>query len=351
MNSIGLKIGLDLVDKGLVPDGIIRANIRRLLKQRLYEERSATVEQEQQRKNALIAELRKSLVAIETTKANEQHYEVPADFYGYVLGPRRKYSCAFYDLQDHQMSLAQAEERMLALTCQRAGVQDGEQILELGCGWGSLTLYIAEHFPNVKITGVSNSHSQRQYILAQAKQRQLNNVEIITKDINNLDLSDRERFDRAVSVEMFEHVRNYEFLLGRLSGWLKPKARLFVHIFTHHRYAYPFEIRDSSDWMAKYFFSGGLMPSDDLLLYFQQHFSIVDHWKVDGRHYERTSNDWLKGMDANQAAIWPVLEATYPGEARVWWNRWRVFFMACAELWGYGGGEEWLVSHYLFEKA
>jgi cyclopropane-fatty-acyl-phospholipid synthase len=350
MNRTPLTLALHWVESGLVPDWAIRYGIRRLLKQRLREERAHTSEAQQARKNQLIAQLRQSPLAIDTDKANEQHYEVPAQFFEYVLGPNRKYSSAYYDLNAPQMTLQQAEVRMLELTCQRAQIQNGEKILELGCGWGSLTLFMAQRFPQSQITGVSNSRSQREFILTQAAARGLSNIEIITADINHLDFGQREPFDRAVSVEMFEHVRNYQHLFSNISRWLKPSGRIFIHIFSHHRYAYPFEERDDSDWMAKYFFSGGLMPSHDLLLYFQDHLRLIDHWTVDGRHYERTSNAWLANMDSNRDAIWPILEHTYPGQASLWWHRWRIFFMACAELWGYQAGQEWQVTHLLFEN-
>jgi cyclopropane-fatty-acyl-phospholipid synthase len=338
------------VEMGLVPDIFIRYGIRRLLKQRLAEECSDSLESELNRKWQLINELKHSPLAIETDKANEQHYEVPADFFGLVLGAHRKYSCGLYDLNDSTMSLTVAEQRMLELTVERANIQDGERILELGCGWGSLTLFMAKRFPAARITAVSNSNSQREFIQNEARSRGLTNVHIITADINHLDLNHLEPFDRAVSVEMFEHVRNYQSLLNKVSGWLKPQATLFVHIFSHHCYAYPFEIRDASDWMARYFFSGGLMPSDDLLLYFQDDFFLRSHWRVDGRHYERTANDWLANMDRHERSIRAIFHETYGEQAAVWWHRWRVFFMACAELWGFNRGQEWLVTHLLLEN-
>lgn len=339
-----------LLERGLIPDRLIRFGIRRLLQQRLREETESNAEAQLERKKKLIAELKQSPLAIETDKANEQHYEVPAEFFRLVLGVNRKYSCAYYELDNLLDDLDHAEERMLNLTCERAQIQDGDRILELGCGWGSLTLHMAKKYPRSSIVGVSNSRSQRTAILERAAKLGLNNVEIITADINHLTLGGHQPFDRAVSVEMFEHVRNYQTLLSRLSGWLKPSATLFIHIFTHHSLCYPFEVRDASDWMAKYFFSGGLMPSDDLMLYFQEDFKLLDHWRVDGRHYERTSNDWLRNMDQNRAQIEPILATTYGPDAGIWWHRWRVFFMACAELWGYRGGQEWLVTHQLFQN-
>jgi cyclopropane-fatty-acyl-phospholipid synthase len=246
-------------------------------------------------------------------------------------------------------SLDEAEEKMLTLTCERAQISNGMDILELGCGWGSLTLWMAERYSHAKITAVSNSHPQREFIAAQCRERGIRNVEIITADMNAFDAT--KRFDRVVSVEMFEHMRNYELLLHRVSSWMKPDGRLFVHIFCHREYAYVFEAEGEDNWMGKYFFSGGIMPSDDLLLYFQDAAALEDHWRVDGTHYERTANHWLENMDSRKDAVMPVLERTY-GEknAALWFQRWRIFFMACAELWGFRKGQEWWVAHYLFRK-
>lgn len=240
---------------------------------------------------------------------------------------------------------------MLALTCERARLADGERILELGCGWGSLSLWMAANYPAAHITAVSNSRTQKLHIDAAARARNLHNLEVITCDVNELAFPEAQRFDRVVSVEMFEHLRNYDTLLARVASWMAPHATLFVHIFTHAKYAYPFEVRDESDWMARYFFTGGIMPSDDLLLYFQRDVRLLEHWQVPGWHYQLTSEAWLANMDRQRAELMPVLARTYgPAQALRWWVYWRVFFMSCAELWGYAGGREWLVSHYLFEK-
>jgi cyclopropane-fatty-acyl-phospholipid synthase len=338
-----------LLERDWVPDFLIRRGIRRLLAARLAVEDRGGPEAQQAHLMKLISRLRSSPVAIHTGEANLQHYEVPSEFFQHVLGPHLKYSCAYYRRPDE--TLGEAEANMLALTAERARLMDGDRILELGCGWGSLSLWMADHFPKSRITAVSNSRTQKRFIDARAAELGFKNLEVITADANHLSFDAETRFDRVVSVEMFEHMRNYETLLQRIAGWLNPNGTLFVHIFTHKSFAYPFEVRDETDWMAKYFFSGGIMPSDDLLLYFQQHLTLKDHWQVDGGHYSRTAEHWLANMDAHRGDIEPILAQTYGKDQQLrWWVYWRVFFMSCAELWGYAGGREWLVSHYLFEK-
>lgn len=307
-------------------------------------------ERQQQRLNELIGQLQASAIAIHTDAANEQHYTMPARFFELVLGDHLKYSCCYY--RPGVDSLEQAEEDMLALTAERACLQDGDRILELGCGWGSLTLWMAERFPTATIVAVSNSSTQRTYIQARAAERGIDNIQVITADVSDLDFDEDVKFDRVVSVEMFEHVRNYARLLEKIARWMTAEATLFVHIFCHSRFAYPFEVRDESDWMARYFFTGGLMPSADLLLYFQDDVRLREHWQVDGTHYQRTSEDWLRNMDRHRNEILSILAEVYGTDQAVrWLVYWRVFFMACAELFGHRDGREWLVSHYLFKKS
>jgi cyclopropane-fatty-acyl-phospholipid synthase len=331
-----------LLEKNLLPDVLIRFGIRRLLAQRLREEAGYD-------RARYIADLRTRPIAEETRAANEQHYEVPTAFYQYCLGKRLKYSGCLYPTG--RETLDEAEERMLALYVERARIADGQEILELGCGWGSLSLYLAEKFPGARITGVSNSATQREHIEAEASRRGFTNLTILTRDMNAFD-APAGRFDRVVSVEMFEHMKNYQRLLANVARWLKPGGLLFVHIFTHSTLSYHFVARDASDWMSRYFFTGGQMPAHDLLMGFQDDLKLEQDWKVDGTHYQRTAEDWLRNMDAHRAEIMPILAQTYGAENAVkWWSYWRVFYLACAELWGYRGGREWLVSHYLFRRG
>jgi cyclopropane-fatty-acyl-phospholipid synthase len=331
-----------LLEKNLLPDWLIRIGIRRLLARRIREE-AAVYD-----RSRYVADLRRRPIAENTADANTQHYEVPTSFYQACLGRRLKYSGCLYP--QGQESLDQAEEHMLALYVERARLEDGQSVLELGCGWGSLSLYLAEKFPGSRITGVSNSRTQKEYIDGEARKRGLTNLRILTADMNEFDIA-RGQFDRVVSVEMFEHMKNYERLLKNVARWLKPGGFLFVHIFTHHRLSYHFVARDHTDWMSRYFFTGGQMPAHDLLAAFQDDLTLRQDWKVNGRHYQQTAEHWLQAMGRNRETILPIFAETYGQDALTkWWVYWRVFYMACAELWGYRQGEEWLVSHYLFQS-
>ena len=341
------RLALSWVEQGFVPDAVVRRGIRRLCEQRLRElgdgdaERSAAITED------FVRSMRAAPTAPLPELANQQHYEVPAEFFALALGPRRKYSCAWWP--EGVDDLAQAEERALAATAARAGLANGQRILELGCGWGSLTLWMAERYPASRIVAVSNSHSQREHIVAEAMRRGLVNVEVVTADMNGFDTA--ARYDRIVSVEMFEHMRNWESLFARVHGWLVPGGRFFMHVFCHRATPYPFEERDASDWMSRHFFSGGMMPSDELAIRVSGALRLRERWRWDGTHYEKTANAWLANLDAARPEAMQVLERVYGAEqAAVWLQRWRLFFMACAELFGHARGQEWWVSHYLFER-
>jgi cyclopropane-fatty-acyl-phospholipid synthase len=339
------SLALACTERGLMPDPLVRLGIRRLLDARLEDIGADDAEATAAHVESFMASMRQAPVALVPEKANEQHYEVPAEFFAAVLGPRRKYSSGYWP--EGVNSLAEAEEAALADTASHAGLADGQRILELGCGWGSLTLWMAEHLPRSRITAVSNSHSQRAFITAEAHRRGLRNIEVVTCDINEFETA--ERFDRVVSVEMFEHLRNWPEIFRRVAGWLKPGGRFFMHVFTHRSTPYLFDVRDETDWMSRHFFSGGMMPSSDLALRCQEHLALQAQWRWDGTHYARTAEAWLDNLDARRYEVWPLLEETYGAKnAGLWWHRWRLFFLSCAELFGFDHGQEWGVSHYLF---
>ncbi len=338
-----------LLERDLLPDVLIRFGIRQRLANTLRDKRPSTCEARQAALMEHINGLKQSPIAIETDAANEQHYEVPTRFFQLCLGKHLKYSSGYWP--EGCTSIDESEAIMLKKTCERAELKDGQRILELGCGWGSLSLWMAEHYPNAQVTSVSNSRTQKEYIDGEANKRGLKNLTIRTANMIRYEGEGEGVFDRVVSVEMFEHMKNYQLLLKRVASWLKPGGKLLVHIFTHKDIAYHYEVKDENDWMSRYFFTGGQMPSDDTLLYFQDELTIEDHWHVSGAHYEKTSNAWLANMDANKAEIMPIITKAYGAhQATKWWVYWRLFYLACAELWGYDGGEEWIVSHYRFTK-
>jgi cyclopropane-fatty-acyl-phospholipid synthase len=334
--SSRLQVGA--AERGLVPDAIVRVAIRRLLRERLREQQQAG----EPGQAAFRAAMAASPLALVPEKANQQHYECPPAFFERVLGPRMKYSACLFASGGE--SLAEAEQAMLALTCERAGLEDGMQVLDLGCGWGSLSLWIADHLPACRVTAVSNSKLQREFILGRAAARGLRAIEVVTADMNLFDPG--RRFDRVISVEMFEHMRNWGLLFSRVARWLHPGGRAFLHVFAHRRFAYPYESEGANDWMGRHFFSGGLMPSEDLLAAFPESLEVEERWRVDGTHYQRTAEAWLANLDARRAELAALLAANLgEDETRRALQRWRLFFLACSELFGYRNGSEWFVSH------
>jgi cyclopropane-fatty-acyl-phospholipid synthase len=338
----------ELSEKGLLPDAIIRAGIRRLLRERLEEIAADDVEQSAAREQAFLEIMRRGPIAEVPELANEQHYEVPPEFFARVLGTHRKYSCGYWP--EGVTDLDASEKAALEQTASRAGLADGQRILELGCGWGSLSLYLAERFTTSEVVAVSNSRSQGAHIRERAAERGLGNLTVVTADMNSFVAAGA--FDRIVAVEMFEHMRNWEALLARASDWLAPAGRLFIHVFVHRAVPYLFEDKGAGDWMSRHFFSGGMMPSADLALRLESPLQLEQRWFWSGRHYARTCNAWLERMDGQKEALRPLFEETYGRDfASLWWQRWRMFFMACAELFAYRGGQEWFVGHYLFRKG
>jgi cyclopropane-fatty-acyl-phospholipid synthase len=343
-----MKTALHMVDRGYVPIPVVRHGIRRLLRERLAEQRAIWQPDAARARDAWLALMRAGPIALVPDKANEQHYEVPPAFFELVLGPRLKYSSTYYPSAD--TTLAASEDAMLALTAERAELRDGQDVLELGCGWGSLTLWMAERYPRSRIRAVSNSAPQRAFILARARERGLDNVQVDTCDMNGFDPG--ARFDRVVSVEMFEHMRDWETLLARIARWLRPDGRLFLHYFAHARWAWAFDVKDETDWMSRHFFSGGMMPSRDLALDVASPLVADASWTVPGTHYTRSSEDWIANMRRRRPEILAVFSACYgPGEAERWFQRWRVFFLSCAELFGWDEGREWVVAHHRLRLA
>lgn len=332
---------LEAVERGWVPDVVVRGGIRRLLRGRLRDEDRGSREANRAALDALVEAMRSAPVAVGTDAANEQHYEVPPAFFRAVLGPRMKYSSCLWEPGTED--LGQAEDAMLRLTCERAGIVDGMRVLDLGCGWGSASLWIAEHYPRCRIHAVSNSSPQRQFIEGEAARRDLTNVRVTTADMNRFETA--EHYDRVVSIEMFEHIRNWEVLFGRVASWLVPDGRFFLHVFCHRELGYFYEDEGEDDWMARHFFTGGLMPSFDLPRRFDRDLRVEQAWKVDGRHYARTLHAWLARQDAHREEILEILRKPHGAQARRWFERWRLFFLACAELFSFRDGNEWFVAH------
>jgi len=326
---------------GLIPDSALKAASRRAARTRLANERRGGIEAQEERLRDIVGRMSSGPIAELVQAANDQHYEVPSEFFELFLGPRRKYSSAYF--ANDQVTLEDAEEAMLGLTCSRAGIADGMDILELGCGWGSLTLWMAEHFPNATITAVSNSATQKVTIDREADRLGLRNVTVITADVNNFDPN--ADFDRIVSVEMFEHMRNWKELLKRISTWLRPEGRLFLHIFTHRTLAYTF----AGTWASERFFTAGTMPSHDLLLFFQENMRLESRWGMNGEHYARTLGGWLERLDARQDEALAILETVYGRKkAKRALGTWRLFLISTEQIWRWNNGEDWMVSHYLF---
>ena len=339
---------IDFAERGLMPDFFIRAGIRGLCRKRLQQCKTDDCEANAQLVEEYIRSVDQAPLAVLTEKANEQHYEVPAAFYHKVLGQNLKYSSCYFE--DFVSDLTTAENKALELTCEHADLEDGQQILELGCGWGSLSLWMAKNFPKSKITSVSNSNSQREYIMGQAKERNLKNLKVITADVNSFE-SDQ-TYDRVVSVEMFEHVRNHRGLFQRIHSWLNPDGKLFTHVFCHRSTSYPFEVEGEDDWMSKHFFSGGTMPADELFLRISGSLELETRWRWSGIHYAKTSECWLENLDRNQSEVLELFKNEMsPEQAKRTFHRWRIFFLACAETFGFANGQEWWVSHYLFRKS
>ncbi|KAK9076857.1 hypothetical protein SSX86_005191 [Deinandra increscens subsp. villosa] len=342
-----VKLMMASLERNLLPDAVIRRLTRLLLSGRLRSCFKSTSQQQLQHLLEFVHSLKEMPIAVKTEDAKSQHYELPTSFFNLVLGKNFKYSCCYF--RDKSSTLEDAEEAMLQIYCEKSQLQDGHTVLDVGCGWGSLTLYIAQKYSKCKIKGICNSVTQKAHIEEQCSKLGLQNVEIIVADISTFEMEGS--YDRIFSIEMFEHMKNYKDLLKKISKWMNADGFLFVHHFCHKTYAYHFEDVNEDDWITRYFFSGGTMPSSDLLLYFQDDVSVVDHWLVNGKHYAQTSEEWLKRMDKNIKAIQPLMETTYGEDSAVKWTvYWRTFFISVAELFGYNDGEEWMVTHYLFKR-
>lgn len=345
--EMSVKIMVGSLEKNLLPDAVIRRLTRLLLASRLRSGYKPTSQLQLSDLLHFVHSLREMPIAIQTEKPKSQHYELPTSFFKLVLGKHMKYSCCYFS--DEVTNLDMAEKAMLDLYCERAQLKDGHAVLDVGCGWGSLVLYIAQNYSNCRITGICNSVTQKAFIEERCSDLQLQNVEIKVADISTFEMDGS--YDRIFSIEMFEHMKNYRDLLKKLSNWMKPDGLLFVHYFCHKAFAYHFEDVNDDDWITRYFFTGGTMPSANLLLYFQDDVSVVSHWLVDGKHYAQTSEEWLKRMDSNLGSIRPIMESTYgENSATKWTVYWRTFFIAVAELFGYNNGDEWMVAHFLFKK-
>ena len=334
---------IDLAERRVLPDPVVRLGMRRLLGQRLRQEQRKDSRLDGPSARAFAEEMRSEPVAVATIDANEQHYELPSDFFSAVLGPYLKYSSCFWS--EGTRDLADAEEQMLELTCKRAGLEDGMDVLDLGCGWGSFSTWVLRHYPNCRVLAVSNSRTQAEFIRTRCASEGLDRLEVVTADMN--DFATERKFDRVVSVEMFEHMRNWARLFERVAGWLRPDGAFFQHVFCHQRYAYLYSDDGAADWMARHFFTGGIMPSQDLPLRYDDHLQVIDQWRVGGLHYSRTLEAWLAEMDRHRDRLLPVFDQTYGDDSERWFARWRMFFMACSELFRYRGGHEWYVAHTL----
>ena len=330
---------LSLAESGFIPDALIKIAARYISNRRLNEQ------SDDENKDKIISVLSRGVVAEKTHNANEQHYEVPPEFFNYVLGTNLKYSCSLFDDAD---SLDDAEESMLKLYIDRADIKDGHEVLDLGCGWGSFSLYVAERYPDINITSVSNSSDQIAYIKNEAHKKGLSNIKAFRMDVNNLELN--KKFDRIVSIEMFEHLRNYKLILNYLNHALKPDGKLFIHIFCHKKLTYLYEMKNNFDWMTKYFFQGGIMPSKDIFQYFEDELEIINQWDINGNHYSKTCKAWLNNHYKNKKKILDIFEKHYD-EPKIWFNRWRIFFLSCEAFFALNNGREYFVAHYLFKKT